>query len=140
MGRSHLMLYLSLGLALGMLSPPDVLAGSCNAGQSCPPPPLRVAVGQRIQIEVQNRTPLTVYIEPFGGEAIALAPGELSPLYFGTTIRNFSLTFWHRTGATLLATLSQNNPQHLRVDIIAGGRVAGMSAVYLRDDGTVERF
>ncbi len=133
-------LLLCLGLTFGMMSPADVWAGSCNAGQSCPPPPVRVAVGEPIRIEVQNRTPLTVYIEPFGREAIALAPGELSPLYFGTTMRNFSLTFWHRTGATLLATLSQDDPQHLRVEIIAGGRVAGMSAVYLRDDGTVERF
>lgn len=142
MVRSHGWLLVGMGcLWTAMAIPvPSAWAGTCNAGQSCPPPPVRVEVGRPIQIEIQNRTPLTIEIEPFGGAAIALAPGEISPLYGGTTLRNFSLTFWHRTGATLLANISQDHPQHLRIVIVSGGRVPGMSTVYLRDDGTVDRF
>lgn len=99
-----------------------------------------LAAGRWGELHIHNRTPLTIEIEPFGGGAIALAPGEISPLYLGTTRRNFSLTFWHRTGATLLANISQDHPQHLRIAIVSGGRVPGMSTVYLRDDGTVDRF
>ncbi|WP_017304087.1 hypothetical protein [Spirulina subsalsa] len=128
--------------AIALLSPsPALQAQSCTAGSSCPPPPLQVIPGQLVRVEVINRTPIPIQIEQlYATGPMYLNPGEISPLLFGNTIRNFSLIFWEPTGRKLFANVFQPEEQVLRIEILPGGEIEGEGAVYLRNDGRIDVF
>lgn len=121
--------------------PPAVVAQTCTV-PNCGPRPLQFVPGQRIRLEIINRTSSLVRLEKvFNTDAFPLLPGQQVDLDMGGgTEPNISLVFWDETALPLRTTLSKPNTRTLRVEIYPGGRPPGDRSVYVRDDGRVAIF
>jgi hypothetical protein len=128
--------------------PHPVVAGTCAS--SCGPRPIQFTPGQRIRIEVVNRTNKEVKIQkPFITGTVSLKPGGKMLLEHGDgTVDNASLLFWHEKGYAIKATISKPNFATLRVelrpewrergDAPAGSHPRGDRAIYILDNGYIQ--
>jgi hypothetical protein len=117
------------------------IAGTCAS--KCPPPPLGFVPGQRVDVEVINKTgSLVLLSEKVGGtDAIAIQPEQVLKLRrWPATEPNFSLMFWSQRERILTARLSKPDAQTLRVVLISGGVLGGDRSLYILDDGRVVLF
>lgn len=114
------------------------IAGTC-AGATCKQERVQFTPGQRINIQVVNRTFSLVQLEKvFGTDAIPLRPGqEVQFDRGGSTDPNVSIVFWDATALPLQVRLSKIDAQTLRIELRPGGRPPGDRTVYIRDDGRV---
>lgn len=125
------------GLALSTEAP-SAIAGTCasNCGSSA----IQFTPGQRIRVQVQNRTNVRLRVEQVVPmEPISLAPGQEVELNFWEgTISNVSLLFWGEQGELPLRVIaSQPNAETLRVELIGGSQPPGDRSVYVLNDGRV---
>jgi hypothetical protein len=139
---------LSLAL-LGVISPIGLgerlmvnpaVAASCAS--RCTTKPLQFAPGQRIQVQVWNRTGSTIELENAGGDReIRLMPGQKIKFYRGgSTDPNLSVVFWETTETPLKATLSKPKPDLLEVDLTFAATRPGDRSIYIRNDGQIDKL
>ncbi len=122
-------------------------AGSANfalaetCASQCGQSELRFKPGQRIKIEVINRTTgLILFQKVLGTDPIPLQPSqELQFERSDSTNPNLSVFFWDETGVGVQARVSKPKPDTLRIEIRPGGRVNDQS-VYIQNDGRVTVF
>jgi hypothetical protein len=119
-----------------------VKAGTCVAGSSCGPQPLRFVPGQRITVEVVNLTGSVVKLQQVAGtNSVPISPGQVySFVRGGSTDPNFSLVLWNAMGLPLKVNLLKPGARTLRIEVRRGGRSPGDRTVYLKDDGSVGIF
>lgn len=115
-------------------------AGTCAS--KCPPPPLGFIPGQRINVQVVNRTGgvILLFEKVQGPTGIPLRPGqELRFRRWTATEPNLSLMFWDVTSQSFLAVTSKPNADTLRIELRPGGRLSDRT-LYILDDGRVTVF
>ncbi len=141
-----LMLGLSLLGAIGTLGLTDQLmrhpAIAASCASRCTVKPLQFAPGQRIQVQVWNRTGSTIELENAGGDRlIRLTPGQKIKFYRGgSTDPNLSLVFWETTETPLKAALSKPKPNLLEVDLTFAATRPGDRSIYIRNDGQIDKL
>ncbi|AFY44759.1 hypothetical protein [Nostoc sp. PCC 7107] len=113
------------------------MAGTCSS--NCGKAPLQFTPGQRIRVQVVNRTPRVLQLQkPSVTDPVSLNPGQ--NLYLDQlegTEPNTSLIFWDNTGRSIQANLSRPNLATLRVELRPTARVPGDRSVYIQDDGRI---
>ncbi|MBD2495910.1 hypothetical protein [Nostoc sp. FACHB-280] len=113
------------------------LAGTCAS--NCGKAPLQFTPGQRVRVQVVNRTPRVLKLQkPSITDPISLSPGQI--LYLDQlegTEPNTSLIFWDETGRSIEANLSRPSLATLRVELRPTWRVPGDRSVYIQDDGRI---
>lgn len=116
------------------------LAGTCAS--NCGTRPVQFTPGQRIRLQVINRTSNLVKLEKLQGtEPISLRPGQQLQLDQGDgTQPNVSLVFWDETGSPLQANVSKPNVATLKLEIRPGRRYPGDRSLYILNDGRVNVF
>lgn len=133
---------LSIALVLSQTgSPNPAIARSCS-GTRCGPKPIQFVPGQRITVQVANRTSGIIQLQKvYGTEPIAIIPGEVSSFVRGgSTDPNFSLVVWDENGQPLRVRIAKPAARTLRVEVRSGGRPPGDRTVYLKDDGRIAVF
>ena len=122
-------------VAMGLTTP----AMSQTCAQNCPAPELQFVPGERINVQIVNRTRSAIDIEKVQGtKPTPLAPGQI--LKFerrASTEPNLSVV-WDATAFPLKAVLSKPNKNTLRIELFGGAQVPGDRSVYIRNDGRVE--
>jgi hypothetical protein len=127
-------------LCSGLLGtvPPMVQAQTCAT--QCAQPLLQFRPGQRIKVQLTNRTGSVLLVEnTLGAQPLAVRPGQTLQFYRGgATDPNFSVAFWEETETPLRAKLAQAGDT-LKIDLsFAPRRGIADRAVYVRNDGQVE--
>ena len=120
------------------LSP--TLAGTCAS--KCGSPPIEFTPGQRIRLQVVNRTMSLIQLQKlYGTDPVRLTPGQEVELDQGDgTAPNISIVFWDATGLPLRVITAKPDAQTLRVEIHLSGRPPGDRSVYVLSDGRVAVF
>jgi hypothetical protein len=132
-----LLVLLVLGLptlASAQTTEPGTCATQC--GQTY----LRFRPGQRIKVQVTNRTYKTLQVEnALGGQPLNIRPRSTVQFYRGGgTDPNFSVVFWEETETPLRAVPTQLGKDTLKIDLnFAPRRSQGDRSVYLDNDGQV---
>lgn len=113
------------------------LAGTCAS--QCGPRPMQFTPGQRIRVQVKNRTPRVIQLQKLAAtEAISLKPGQELTLEHGHgTTPNMSLIFWDDTGLSIQANVSKPNFGTLQVEFRPTWSVPGDRSIYILNDGRV---
>jgi len=116
------------------------LAGTCAS--KCGPHPIQFTPGQRIQLEVVNRTLGLVKLEKIQGtDPIPLRPGQkLQFMQEDDGQANMSLVFWDEMGLPLQAIVSKPNFGTLRLELRPGKRNPGDRSLYMLSDGHVNVY
>jgi hypothetical protein len=165
----HLGLGLSLGLSLGnpaisqpiaQLNPPVTQsgpdagttpdlrlpatsgAGTCRSGKNCPPVGIRFKPGQRIKVQILNRTDRPISIEKVSGSQPLILQGKQQISFYqgGGNSDNPSVVFWERNETPVRVKLSQPKPDTLFIDLSFAAKKPGDQSVYVRNDGRVDVF
>ena len=112
-------------------------AGTCAS--NCGPKPLQFQPGQRISLEVTNRTAnLIEFQKVYGTDPVPLSPGQTLRMRQGDgTEPNISVMFWDSTGLALKANLSRPSDNLLRIELVSEYNPPGHSTVYVENDGRV---
>lgn len=132
---------MAVSVLLGYGEHPQLtLAGTCAS--KCPPPPLEFLPGQRVNIQVVNRTGSIVLLEKVQDtDAFPLRPGQEVRFQRWTgTEPNLSVVFWDATGLSLVTRLSKPDEDTLRIELRPGGRPPGDRTIYILNDGRVTVF
>ncbi len=116
------------------------LAGTCAS--NCGARPMQFTPGQRIRIQVVNRTPRLLKLQkPATTDTISLQSGEELILEHGHgTTPNISLVFWDDTGLSIKANVSKPNFGTLQVELRPNESFPGDRSVYILNDGRVDVF
>ncbi len=124
----------ALGSGVGLHQP--ALAQTCTVG--CGSRQVQFVPGQRIRLEMINRTASLVQVEKvFGTDSVPLLPGqELQIDYNTSTTPNLSVVFWDATALSLRAVLARPSQDTLRIELLPGGAF-GDRSVYILNDGYV---
>jgi hypothetical protein len=133
--------FLTVLLILGLptlASAQTIEPGTCAT--QCGQPYLRFRPGQRIKVQVTNRTYKVLQVEnALGGQPLNIQPRSTVQFYRGGgTDPNFSVVFWEQTETPLRATPSQLGKDTLKIDLNFAPRGGqGDRSVYLDNDGQV---
>ncbi len=116
------------------------LAGTCAS--KCGSPPIEFTPGQRVRVQVVNRTMSLIQLQKlYGTDPVPLTPGQELQLDQGDgTAPNISIVFWDATGLPLKVITAKPDDRTLRVEIRPGGRPPGDRSVYVLSDGRVAIF
>lgn len=130
---------LSAGVWITTRSVP-VMAQTCAS--QCQEKPIQFRPGQRIEVEVRNWTKRTITMENTGGDReVKLLPGQKLKFYRGgSTDPNLSVAFWEPTATPLNLTLSQPKANLLQIDIRFARSAPGDRAIYIQNDGRIQRL
>jgi hypothetical protein len=112
--------------------------GTCAT--QCGKPNLRFRPGQRIKVQVTNRTYKVLQVEnALGGQPLNIQPRSTVQFYRGGgTDPNFSVVFWEETETPLRAIPTQLGKDTLKIDLnFAPRRSQGDRSIYLDNDGQV---
>lgn len=114
------------------------IAGTCAS--KCGKSPIQFSPGQRIQVNVVNRTPRVLIIQkPSSTNPIPLQPGQELQINQGDgTEPNISLLFWDDTGLPLKANIAKLNFATLGVELRPNWFAPGDRAIYILDDGRID--
>ncbi|HBW28949.1 hypothetical protein ACN23B_15150 [Anabaena sp. FACHB-709] len=135
-------------LVVSIDHPSTTLAGTCAS--KCGSRPLQFTPGQRIRLEIINKTSNLVELERVqGAPPIHLQPQQ--KLQFPQqedSQPNLSLVFWDETGAPLQAVVSKPNFGTLRVEFHPTWRYPGNGlqpteghrSLYILNDGRINVF
>jgi hypothetical protein len=117
------------------------MARSC--ANNCPPPVLQFTPGQKIRVQVINRSENPVQIEKVFGNAPALV-NQGQQIEFargGSSDPNLSVIFWDVTSLALKSRVSKPKPDLLLIELKSEKRYPpGDRSIYIRNDGRVEVF
>jgi hypothetical protein len=133
--------FLTALLVLGL--PTVALAQTTEPGTcatQCSKPYLRFRPGQRIKVQVTNRTYKVLQVEnALGGQPLNIQPRSTVQFYRGGgTDPNFSVVFWEQTETPLRAIPTQLGKDTLKIDLnFAPRRGQGDRSIYLDNDGQV---
>jgi hypothetical protein len=133
--------FLAVLLVLGLptlASAQTTEPGTCAT--QCGQPYLRFRPGQRIKVQVTNRTYKVLQVEnALGRTPLNIQPRSTVQFYRGGgTDPNFSVVFWEQTETPLRAIPSQMGKDMLKIDLnFAPRRSQGDRSVYLDNDGQV---
>ncbi|WP_414564211.1 MULTISPECIES: hypothetical protein [unclassified Anabaena] len=118
--------------------PSVTLAGTCAA--QCGPRPMQFTPGQRVRVQVVNRTPRVIQLQKLAAtDPIALQPGQELTLEHGHgTTPNLSLIFWDDTGLSVQANVSKPNFGTLQVEFRPTWSFPGDRSIYILNDGRVD--
>jgi hypothetical protein len=131
----------ALLLVLGLPTPAPaqtIEPGTCAT--QCGQPYLRFRPGQRIKVQVTNRTYKVLQVEnALGGQPLNIPPRSTIQFYRGGgTDPNFSVVFWEETETPLRAVPTQLGKDTLKIDLnLAPRRGQGDRSIYLDNDGQV---
>ncbi|KAM3097204.1 hypothetical protein ACKFKG_08880 [Phormidesmis sp. 146-35] len=123
------------------LHPSQVSARSCAS--NCPPPVLQFTPGQKIRVQVINRSENPVQIEKvFGTDPALINQGQqIEFARGGSSEPNLSVVFWDVTSLALKSRVSKPKPDLLLIELKSEKRYPpGDRSVYIRNDGRVEVF
>lgn len=114
--------------------------GTCAS--HCPQKPIQFTPGQRITVQVINRTNRTIAIERVeGGSPMELrGQQQVSFKRWGNTEPNASIIFWETNETPLKTKLSQVDAKTLRIELSFAPVKPGDRAIYIRNDGRVDRL
>jgi hypothetical protein len=129
-----LVLGLPTTIALAQTTEPGTCATQCSK------PYLRFRPGQRIKVQVTNRTYKVLQVEnALGGQPLNIQPRSTVQFYRGGgTDPNFSVVFWEQTETPLRAIPTQLGKDTLKIDLnFAPRRAQGDRSIYLDNDGQV---
>lgn len=115
--------------------------GSCR-GKSCPPVGIRFQPGQRIKVQIFNRTDRPISIEKVAGSQPVILSGKQQVSFFqgGKNSDNPSVVFWERNETPIRVKLSQPKADTLFIDLSFAAKKSGDQSVYVRNDGRVDVF
>ncbi len=115
--------------------------GTCR-GKNCPPLGIRFKPGQRIKVEIFNRTDRPISIEKVAGSQPLVLQGRAKVSFYqgGVNSDNPSVVFWERNETPIRVKLSQPKPDHLFIDLSFAAKKPGDQSVYVRNDGRVDIF
>ncbi len=119
----------------------NVNARTCE--NTCPAPVLQFTPGQRIKVQVLNRTENRVEIEKVAGtQPLSISPGQQIEFERdSSTNPNLSVVFWDITSLAIKSSLSKPNPNTLRIELKSERNYPpGDRSVYIHNDGRVEVF
>jgi hypothetical protein len=121
------------------ISPKAALASTCSTRCSVKNP-LQFKPGQRIKVQVINRTNSLIKIEnALGGRPLELPSGKTIQFYRGgSTDPNFSVVFWEATETPLRSRLSKPAADILKIDLSFAAQKPGDRSVYIRNDGHID--
>ncbi len=116
-------------------------AGTCR-GKSCPPVGIRFKPGQRIKVQIQNRTDRPISIEKVAGSQPIVLQGKQQISFFqgGGNSDNPSIVFWEKNETPIRVKLLQPKADTLSIDLSFAARKPGDQSVYVRNDGRVDVF
>jgi hypothetical protein len=116
-------------------------AGSCR-GKNCPPVGIRFKPGQRIKVQIFNRSDRPISIEKVAGSQPLVLQGRQRISFFqgGDNSDNPSIVFWERNETPIRVKLSQPKLDTLFIDLSFAARKPGDQSVYVRNDGRVDVF
>jgi hypothetical protein len=121
------------------IGPQAALAGTCSTRCSVKTP-IQFKPGQRIKVQVINRTNSLIKIEnALGGQPLELLSGQTIEFYRGgSTDPNFSVVFWEATETPLRSRLSKPTTDTLKIDLSFAAQKPGDRSVYIRNDGRID--
>jgi hypothetical protein len=130
--------WVGMGVALDIDSKAAV-ASTCSTRCSLKNP-LQFKPGQRIKVQVINRTNSLIKIENArGGRPLELPSGKTIQFYRGgSTDPNFSVVFWEATETPLRSRLSKPADDTLKIDLSFAAQKPGDRSVYIRNDGHID--
>jgi hypothetical protein len=134
------LLWGTLTIGVATVVPATATANTCAS--RCPAKPLQFTPGQRIEVLVRNRTQSNLEMENAGGDRpIKLLPGQQIKFYRGgSTDPNLSVVFWEVTATPLKATLSKPKKDLLQIDLTFAPNSPGDQAIYIRNDGRIDKL
>lgn len=115
--------------------------GTCR-GKNCPPVGIRFKPGQRIKVQILNRTDRPISIEKVAGSQPLILQGkqQISFVQGGVNSDNPSVVFWERNETPIRVKLSQPKPDTLFIDLSFAAKKPGDQSVYVRNDGRIDVF
>jgi hypothetical protein len=127
---------MTTGFSLGVIAP----ATAQTCASQCAPKPIQFQTGQRIEVQVENRTRSKIMMENTQGDrAIELQPGQKIKFYRGgSTDPNLSVAFWETTETPLNLALSKPKPNLLQIEVRFARQAPGDRALYITNDGTIQ--
>ncbi len=125
---------------LAFLSVAPATAQTCSS--QCKAKPLQFQPGQRIEVEVHNRTQRLIMMENTQGDrAIELQPGQKLKFYRGgSTDPNLSVAFWETTETPLSLALSKPKANMLQIEVRFARQAPGDRAIYIANDGQIQQL
>lgn len=127
-------------VATGLTFLPSAPATAQTCSSQCAAKPLQFQPGQRIEVEVHNRTKSVIMMENTQGDrAIELQPGQKIKFYRGgSTDPNLSVAFWESTSTPLSLALSKPKANLLEIEVRFARQAPGDRALYILNDGTIQ--
>lgn len=115
--------------------------GTCRS-KNCPPVGIRFKPGQRIKVQILNRTDRPISIEKVAGSQPIVLQGKQQISFFqgGNNSDNPSVVFWERGETPIRVKLAQPKADTLLIDLSFAARKPGDQSVYVRNDGRVDVF
>jgi hypothetical protein len=123
---------------LTFLPTAPAMAQTCSS--QCAAKPLQFQPGQRIEVEVHNRTKSVIMMENIQGDReIELPPGQKLKFYRGgSTDPNLSVAFWESTSTPLSLALSKPKANVLQIEVRFARQAPGDRALYILNDGQIQ--
>jgi hypothetical protein len=133
------MTLVAMGVAAGPTAPPTT-AQTCAS--QCAAPPIQFQPGQRIEVQVHNRTQTPIMMENTQGDReVILQPGQKLKFYRGgSTDPNLSIAFWDKTETPLNLALSKPKANILQIEVRFARQAPGDRAIYIANDGQIQRL
>jgi hypothetical protein len=131
---------MTIAATTGLVSLPGAPATAQTCSSQCAAKPLQFTPGQRIEVQVHNRTKSVIMMENTQGDrAIELQPGQQIKFYRGgSTDPNLSVAFWEATATPLSLALSKPKPNLLQIELRFARQAPGDRALYITNDGTIQ--
>jgi hypothetical protein len=133
------MTLVAIGVAAGPSAPP---ATAQTCASQCAAPPIQFQPGQRIEVQVHNRTQTPIMMENTQGDReVILQPGQKLKFYRGgSTDPNLAIAFWDKTETPLNLALSKPKANILQIEVRFARQAPGDRAIYIANDGQIQRL
>jgi hypothetical protein len=132
----------TIALSPALILPAARPATAQTCASQCAPPPIQFQPGQRIEVQVHNRTQTPIMMENTQGDReIVLQPGQQLKFYRGgSTDPNLSIAFWDQTETPLNLTLSKPKANILLVEVRFARQAPGDRSIYIANDGQIQKL
>jgi hypothetical protein len=138
--RAAAMTLVAMGLTIG--GPTLLPATAQTCASQCATPPIQFQPGQRIEVQVHNRTQTPIMMENTQGDReVVLQPGQKLKFYRGgSTDPNLSIAFWEKTETPLNLALSKPKANILQIEVRFARQAPGDRSIYIANDGQIQRL
>jgi hypothetical protein len=132
----------AIALLPALMLPAARPATAQTCASQCAPPPIQFQPGQRIEVQVHNRTQTPIMMENTQGDReVVLQPGQQLKFYRGgSTDPNLSIAFWEKTETPLNLTLSKPKANVLLVEVRFARQSPGDRSIYIANDGQIQKL